>query len=316
MAAPGTTWLQPARHQDSGIFVDYLTWLAQTGVRDAPPGAFEFEFLGPDFDWGNRARLAVRTIGGVRRVVGVGIVTERFTTSGLVSRIEYGAADAEAESALIEWGISVARARSARVVDIWRGRGRAGGVEAHGFTVIRPFWRMDLPPQTPAVAGTPVAGYQLFARIQDVISQAEWVRAYNRSFVDHWQHAVLQQSQWDRKTASRRHLAEATLIAFDRRGEAGALVVCSIDHELANRPGERRTGPIGFVDVVGTAPEHRRRGLARWLLGEALVRLRAAGARTISLYVDGASANRAYELYRQSGFSVAFEYEVWERSLA
>ena len=45
---------------------------------------------------------------------------------------------------------------------------------------------------------------------------------------------------------------------------------------------------------------------------EALRRLRAAGAREASLYVDGRSQTRAFEAYRKLGFDLAFVAEVWE----
>jgi ribosomal protein S18 acetylase RimI-like enzyme len=63
---------------------------------------------------------------------------------------------------------------------------------------------------------------------------------------------------------------------------------------------------------VGTLPEHRRHGLATWLVVEMLHRLRQAGAHSASLYVDGRSPMKAYDVYRKIGFEVAREAEVWE----
>jgi ribosomal protein S18 acetylase RimI-like enzyme len=69
---------------------------------------------------------------------------------------------------------------------------------------------------------------------------------------------------------------------------------------------------VAIVGSVGTLPEHRRRGLANWLVAEALQRLRLGGARHASLYVDGWNQTRAFDGYRKLGFEVAFESEVWE----
>jgi ribosomal protein S18 acetylase RimI-like enzyme len=69
---------------------------------------------------------------------------------------------------------------------------------------------------------------------------------------------------------------------------------------------------VGLISSVGTLPAHRRHGLARWLVAEVMRRLRAAGARSASLYVDGMNPTRAFEIYRKLGFEVAFEAEVWE----
>ena len=65
--------------------------------------------------------------------------------------------------------------------------------------------------------------------------------------------------------------------------------------------------------IVVTAPVDASR-LASWLVAEGLIRLRAAGARSASLYVDGLNETRAFDAYRKLGFELAFETEVWEAS--
>ena len=75
-----------------------------------------------------------------------------------------------------------------------------------------------------------------------------------------------------------------------------------------------RPQPVCMISSVGTLPEHRRRGLAGWLVAEVMRRLGRAGARHASLYVDGLNPMRAFDVYRRLGFEVAFEAEVWEAS--
>jgi ribosomal protein S18 acetylase RimI-like enzyme len=75
---------------------------------------------------------------------------------------------------------------------------------------------------------------------------------------------------------------------------------------------DSRPQPVGLVSSVGTLPEHRRRGLANWLVAEGLRRLRSEGARHASLYVDGRNQTRAFDAYQKLGFELAFEAEVWE----
>ena len=84
------------------------------------------------------------------------------------------------------------------------------------------------------------------------------------------------------------------------------------DEELEDYEEDRRPQPVGLVGIVGTVREHRRRGLAAGLTAEALRRLRAAGARSSSLYVDAQNPTRAYDVYRKLGYEVGFEDEVWE----
>ena len=91
-------------------------------------------------------------------------------------------------------------------------------------------------------------------------------------------------------------------------GEPVALTLC----QLEAYTDDRRPQPVGMVSSVGTLPEHRRRGLATWMVTEGLDRLRAAGASLASLYVDGRSQTRAFDMYRKLGFNLAFEAEVWE----
>jgi ribosomal protein S18 acetylase RimI-like enzyme len=93
-------------------------------------------------------------------------------------------------------------------------------------------------------------------------------------------------------------------------GEPAAVTLCQLETYLE----DSRPQPVGLVSSVGTVPEHRRRGLATWLLAEGLLRLRSVGARHCSLYVDGLNETRAFDAYRKLGFELAFESEVWEAS--
>ena len=91
-------------------------------------------------------------------------------------------------------------------------------------------------------------------------------------------------------------------------GEPAAVTLCHLETYVE----DSRPQPVGLVSSVGTLPEHRRRGLANWLVAEALRRLRSEGARHASLYVDGRNQTRAFDAYQKLGFELAFEAEVWE----
>jgi ribosomal protein S18 acetylase RimI-like enzyme len=91
-------------------------------------------------------------------------------------------------------------------------------------------------------------------------------------------------------------------------GLEGALALSHIEFHRE----DPRAQPVGTISSVGTLPEHRRRGLATWLVAETLLRLHRGGARSAPLYVDGKSPFRAYDAYSKLGFKVAFESEVWE----
>ena len=97
-------------------------------------------------------------------------------------------------------------------------------------------------------------------------------------------------------------------VAVTAGGSPASVTLCQIETHTA----DARPQPVGIVGSVGTLPEHRRRGLANWLVAEALQRMRRGGARHASLYVDGWNPTHAFDGYRKLGFEVAFEAEVWE----
>jgi mycothiol synthase len=67
----------------------------------------------------------------------------------------------------------------------------------------------------------------------------------------------------------------------------------------------------GIFEPVCTAPEHRRRGLARALMFEGLHRLKALGAESAYLGTgDMVPANRLYEAF---GFTEAYKGYVWRK---
>jgi ribosomal protein S18 acetylase RimI-like enzyme len=130
-----------------------------------------------------------------------------------------------------------------------------------------------------------------------------WAEMHNRSFADHWRFSPRSEEEL---TAGKD--AGLCLMAVTAASEPAALTLCHVETYSA----DRRPQPVGLVSSVGTLPEHRRRGLATWLVAEGLLRLRAAGARQASLYVDGWNQNRAVDAYIKLGFEVAFVTEVWE----
>ena len=99
-----------------------------------------------------------------------------------------------------------------------------------------------------------------------------------------------------------------SLMAVTRAGSPAAVALAQVESYLE----DARRQPVGIVSSVGTLPEHRRKGLATWLVAEALRRLKNDGARSASLYVDGWNETRAFDAYRKLGFELGFESEVWE----
>lgn len=100
------------------------------------------------------------------------------------------------------------------------------------------------------------------------------------------------------------------VIAFDGAHIAGG-VVNIVEPEENAQTGNRR----GYVEAVFTRPAWRRRGLARALVAESLVRLRDRGMTSALLGVDGANPNQAMTLYEDIGFEIGATELEWRRPL-
>ncbi|WP_256561135.1 GNAT family N-acetyltransferase [Pyxidicoccus xibeiensis] len=83
----------------------------------------------------------------------------------------------------------------------------------------------------------------------------------------------------------------AICVASPTCGELAVFVLCWLDPENA----------VGELEPVGTAPEHRRKGVARALIVSALHRLEEAGARTALVYAK-ANNPASVALYTSAGF--------------
>ena len=252
-------------------------------------------------DWEARSRV-VEDAGA--ELKGAIVVTHRAYDIGTITRIEVAiasAGDLALRRRLVDWGMAFSRAAGAAAVQVWVLRGQSGALEDAGLTMVRPWWRMDrdlageLPPPQP------VPGYRLL--VGSAAPPGVWADVHNRTFADHWRY-----SRRTEEELMAGRLPELCLLAVEPDGTPAAITL----GQLQSNEQDARAQPVGIVNSVGTLPEHRRHGLARWLVTELLPRLRQAGARSASLYVDGLNPTGAPSLYRDLGFEVAFETEVWE----
>jgi mycothiol synthase len=170
--------------------------------------------------------------------------------------------------------------------------------------VVRPWWRMDRTLAGELPAPSRVAGYVL--KDGAGVAPGVWSRVHNDSFADHWRFSPRTEEELVTGRPPR-----LCLLATTSAGAPAAVTLCQVETYAV----DRRPQPVGLVGSVGTLPAHRRHGLATWLVAESLRRIREAGARHASLYVDGWNAARADEIYRRLGFEVAFETDVWEATL-
>ena len=187
---------------------------------------------------------------------------------------------------------------------MWVGRGHTQGMAELGAEYVRPWWRMDMNLAGDLTAPRPVRGYKLRDGTQ--VAGRSWSDLHNRSFAGHWRFSPSQEAELVTGRSP-----ELSLMAITEEGSPAALAWGQVESYLE----DSRPQPVGIVSSVGTVPEHRRKGLASWLVAELLNRLRDDGARSASLYVDRWNRTRAFDAYRKLGFEPAFESEVWEANL-
>jgi ribosomal protein S18 acetylase RimI-like enzyme len=275
----------------------------RAGRRDCLPSEDRMARMLAGFDWEAGARIVE---GDAGKIDGAVLVSSRPAPVGTIAIIQASTARGRTEllGDLTKWGLGLSRAAGAATALVWRGRGHSDGLDRLGLELVRPWWRMDRNLAVKPPATSAVAGYEL----QDATSvpRDRWAEVHNLSFADHWRFTPRDE---DELMAGRP--ADLSLMAMAPDGTPAALTLSQIVHYRA----DARPQPVGMVSSVGTLPEHRRRGLATWLVAEALSRLHRAGARHASLYVDGRNPTRAFDAYEKLGFELAFETEVWEARL-
>lgn len=267
--------------------------------RDCVPSETMIARIMASFDWGARSRV-IEDRGGLRAAV---LVLERANRVGSVVRVETAARDEDDRLRLIRWGLGLCRATGAAVAQVWRPRGQHRGLVELGLALARPFWRMD----RRSLEEVPEAPLPVGYRLAPVVDRRQAAAVYNRSFAEHWRFQPFDPSDLPPTTRP----PELELMAVTDQGAPAAVVWCDVDtHDPDLRP-----QPVGLIEVVGTLAEHRRRGLGYALTAAALRRLRRHGAACASLYVDGLNPTRAYDIYARLGFSVAYQYDVFELEL-
>ncbi len=295
--------MRPGRAQDMAGVLDLWAEDVRAGRRDCVPGDERMRRMLAGFDWETSSRISEGPGG---QIDGAVLVSSRAAPIGTIAIVEASAAQDRTEllGDLTKWGLGLSKAAGATTAMVWRGRGHSEGLDRMGLELVRPWWRMDrsLAAQPPAASA--VAGFEL----RDATSARPntWAEAHNLSFADHWRFTRRDE---DELMAGRP--SELSIMAVTPAGAPAALTLAQVERYK----GDPRPQPVGLISSVGTLPEHRRRGLASWLVAEALVRLHAAGARHASLYVDGQNSTGAVDVYRKLGFELAFETEVWEARL-
>jgi ribosomal protein S18 acetylase RimI-like enzyme len=292
--------VRPGRAEDLTGVLALLQAEVRAERQDCVPGRAYLQRMLAGFDWSSRSRVVVGE-GGLEGAV---LVAGRSTPLGTVTQVSVACGRLDMRQELLRWGLNLSKAAGATAAQIWCGRGHSEGMAELGAEFVRPWWRMDVTLGGDRTEPRPVRGFELHGGGR--AAGCSWSDLHNRSFADHWRFSP--RSEAELATGRSPHLS---LMAITAEGSPAALALGQVESYLD----DSRPQPVGIVSSVGTVPEHRRKGLATWLVAELLNRLREDGARSASLYVDGWNHTRAFEMYRKLGFQLAFESGVWEAAL-
>ncbi len=292
--------MRPGRKEDLPRLIDLWRREVKAGRQDVAPNEARIGRMLSKFDWEAKSRIVEN---GDQRIAGSVLVTSRSSPEGLLATVHV-AGPPEVANDLARWGTQLSRAAGAEIVQIFAARGQRS-LEEIGMKAVRRWWRMDRSLEGAIPQAMPVPGYELIDAV--AAPSGSWADLFNRSFADHWRFTPRSEEEViaDRPAAF-------CLMAVTASAHVPAAIALG---ELERYFDDLRPQPVGLVSSVGTVPEHRRRGLASWLVAELLSRLKAAGARHASLYVDGDNETRAFDVYRKLGFEIAFEAEVWEATV-
>lgn len=125
--------------------------------------------------------------------------------------------------------------------------------------------------------------------------------AHNRAFQGHRGWSAWSPEMWSTWVTGARHHRPALSLLLRDQGGAIAAYVQAAEYDAA----EQATGVReAYISKVGTAPEHRGRGLASALLRLVLDRAGEQGYGTAALDVDAHNETGALSVYEQAGFTV------------
>ena len=289
--------MRPGRSEDLAALVDLWQREVAEGRQDVAPSEDRARRMLARFDWGARSRLV--DDGGA--LAGAVLVTSRPSPDGVLATMAVaGSRDSATE--LARWGLELSRAAGASIVQCFVAHGQGEPLRAAGMEMVRPWWRMDRSLGNGLPDPMRVPGYDLVDAV--TAPDGAWSVMFNRTFADHWRFSP----RAEEEVMGEKELDLCLMAVTESERQPVALTIGDIDRYAQ----DQRPQPVGLISSVGTLPEHRRRGLAGWLVAELMQRLRRAGARHASLYVDGQNPMRAHEVYLKLGFAVVFEADVWE----
>jgi len=183
-------------------------------------------------------------------------------------------------------------------------------LEAHGFKVVRHFWRMEvvLDGETAASQWPQGISVRTFDSESDLVSV---VKAVQDEFKDHWGFfdTPLEQELelWNHWISEDKNFDPTLWFLAMDGDEIAATALCW--------PKKTEDLEMGWVDVLGVGRPWRRRGLALALLRHAFAEFAKRGKSKVGLEVDATSLTGANRVYERAGMHVARQTDAYEKEL-
>jgi ribosomal protein S18 acetylase RimI-like enzyme len=168
-----------------------------------------------------------------------------------------------------------------------------------GFEPVRRFLELGRPTSLPLERLAPPAGLEVVPWSEELDEAAR--QAHSDAFVDHWGSEPRSEEEWRQwYTGHRSFRPDLSVLALDpASGEVVAFVL------TAAYPQDWETVPVeAWINSVGTRRARRGKGVARWILTEALhlIAESETGFERSILGVDADNPTGALNLYRRLGF--------------
>lgn len=186
-------------------------------------------------------------------------------------------------------------------------------LKQHNFSIERQFFTMGRSLQQPIPTPYLPDNFYLATMADRCDRQAklnDWVKMYNESFVDHWNHHDLTTETLQTWLNSPQYRPDLNLIAISPEKQFAAFCNTRI-RQLSHQSSLNGDMTIGWIDWLGTSRSFRKRGLGKSMLLSGLQLLKQQGAKIAKLSVDADNASGAVGLYRSLGFQNLNTWFSW-----
>jgi ribosomal protein S18 acetylase RimI-like enzyme len=179
-------------------------------------------------------------------------------------------------------------------------------VQALGFGPGTSYHRMRIDHHGPVEPPAALPGLTLHPG-EDEEVRREAYRVHQEGFAEHFGFVPVSYEQWyERRQAS--SATDWSQLTLARLGGRPAAVLIGNNQFLSDEN-------CGYVATLAVLPEHRGRGLGRFLLRHAFAADAARGRKGTILHVDSNNTTPALGLYESAGMRLVMAIDVWQRRL-